>query len=372
MKAELSSVDIHILVRELKQELTDVRLDKVYQLGRKLRIKLRQRDQELVIAPKFICLSSYARKSQLQPTSFAMQLRKHLSGGMITEVRQHNFDRIILISIGKKDRSYTLIIELFSRGNVFLCENGKILGLLEWQKWKDRVVGVGQEYNFPPEVVDPLKVKDEDFKSHLDLEKSAASALATGLNIGGLYAEEICLLADVERSRKVSELSEEEVARLYKSFSTFIETIRSEKISPMTVMKDGNEIAIIAFKLEKYKGYEMKPSDTFNHAVDEYFSKREMAEVEVIAEDKSAKRLKKLETIKKKQEETILDMKVKTEKYKKAGDLIFQKLNEIQSIVSEVKKARKEGASDSEITKRFDRVKSLDKNRLMLNFDILM
>ncbi len=77
-----------------------------------------------------------------------MLLRKHLGGGFIDAIEQHQFDRIVKIRIG----DYTLIGELFRRGgNIILVDSeNKIVAALRYEEYKDRAIKPKAEYKFPP------------------------------------------------------------------------------------------------------------------------------------------------------------------------------------------------------------------------------
>ncbi|MEM2934312.1 MAG: NFACT family protein, partial [Methanocellales archaeon] len=100
MKQSMSSVDISAVVSEL-QMLIGTRVDKIYQhTYDEIRLQLYTRTgrSDLVIeAGKRLHLTAYPRASPRTPSSFAMLLRKHISGGRITELKQHDFDRVIEI-----------------------------------------------------------------------------------------------------------------------------------------------------------------------------------------------------------------------------------------------------------------------------------
>jgi len=141
MKKQLTSFDLYVLAGELNDMLENARVNKTYQIAeRGLKIKLHTSggSRDLIITPDYVCVSKYSRSVPMQPTSFAMQLRKHLEGGFIRKISMHEFDRIIEFEIEKASR-WTLISELFGKGNVILCDSQRrIAGLLESRKWKDR------------------------------------------------------------------------------------------------------------------------------------------------------------------------------------------------------------------------------------------
>ena len=52
----------------------------------------------------------------------------------------------------KKDITYTLIVELFSQGNIILLdEENNIISPLKRKQWSDRDISAKREYIFPPE-----------------------------------------------------------------------------------------------------------------------------------------------------------------------------------------------------------------------------
>jgi len=340
MKSRLSSIDVRILSKELHEGLTSARVDKIYQISkRELKIKLHRAGHgslDLIVAPNFLCLSRYSRPAPKDASSFSMQLRKHLSGGFIRDVKQHGFDRILEIAIDNKGKNYILIIELFSKGNVLLLDSDKkIIGLLEWQKWKHRKLGVGQVYEYPPEGVDTSAIDAGEFGMILSgSEKGIASTLATGLGLGGLYAEELCMNSEIDKDKISKNLDEKKKKILFKSLRKLLD----RELSPMVVLKDGEMTDIIPFELETYKNFEQKGLESFNDAVDEYFSRQEFEEKEDKAESGFEEKLKRLQEIEQGQRKSLEELGEKSDEYRKVGDLIYQNLQDVESVMERVKK----------------------------------
>ena len=339
MKTQLSSIDVRVLSKEFGG-IVNSRIDKIYQISkRELKIRIHQSGKgslDLIVAPNFLCISRYSRAAPKEASSFAMQLRKHLSGGFIREIRQHGFDRILEVMIENKGGNYILIIELFSKGNVILLDSDKkIIGLLEWQKWKHRKLGVGQVYEYPPEGVDTSAIDAGEFNGILSgSEKGIASTLATELGLGGLYAEEICLVSGVDKNKMPNELSEKEGRTLFKSLRKLLD----RGLSPMVVLKNGEMVDIIPFELETYSGFEQKGLESFNDAVDEYFSRQEFEEKEDRAESGFEEKLKRLKEIEQGQRKSLEVLGDKSEEYRKVGDLIYQNLQDVENVIEMVKK----------------------------------
>lgn len=56
------------------------------------------------------------------PSGFTMKLRKHLKNKRLEALTQLGTDRIVDFQFGVGEATYHLILELFDRGNVILCD----------------------------------------------------------------------------------------------------------------------------------------------------------------------------------------------------------------------------------------------------------
>lgn len=352
MKTSLSSLDLMHLSKELDGLLRDSYIEKVYQLEKKkFKFKIRHRslgNLSLILSlPNFIFLSSYDWKSPEKPSALAMRLRKLLKGCKIKKVEQHDFERILIFELEKKEERLKLIAELFSKGNLFLLdESMKIIALLERQEWKHRKLKLNEKYEFPPESFSPSKGYDA-FKERLRSQKKrkVVVALAKDLNFGGILAEEICMRSGIDKSRSVDELSLDEVQSLY---SVLLE-ILSLPTNPRIILSNENEaidVVPIAFKI--YEGKKSKSFENFNSALDEFFSKKELAMVE----KEKLETLEKLLERKKIQENLIKEYESKLKDLKLKADFIYQHLHEIDALLSEIREMRK-SSSLSEVKEKF-------------------
>ncbi|WP_456422882.1 ribosome rescue protein RqcH [Thermococcus sp.] len=336
MKEEMSSVDIRYVVREL-QWLVGSRVDKIYHDGDEIRIKLRTKEgrADLILqAGKRFHLTSYVREAPKQPSSFTMLLRKHLSGGFIDSIEQHQFDRIVKIRIG----NYTLIGELFRKGNIVLVDSeNKIVAALRYEEYKDRAIKPKAEYRFPPARENPLEVSFERFLELMreDENLELVRALARKLNMGGLYAEEISIRAGFEKTRPVKELSDDDLRKIYETMmNTF-----NDKARPNIVFKDGSMHDVVPIELRIYEGLEKRYFNTFSEALDEYFGK-------LTIEKAKAEKTKKLEAKKrallatlKKQEEMLKGFEKAMKENQGVGDLIYANYPLIERLLEEFRKA---------------------------------
>jgi len=332
-----SSFDVHIIVEELKKEydIIGMKVDKIYKIGDEIRIKLYGKGRkDLILKPgKAIFVTSYPKRAPQKPSGFAMQLRKYLSGLRIMDIEQLGFDRLVKIAFGlyggddKEDIvKYYVILEIFGNGNLILTDDDlTIIGVLQAQKWSTRSLKAKEKYEPPPKMMSPYDVALDQLK---DSDYEIVKLLATRMNIGGMYAEEICLRGDVDKKEK-----DPDIDKVFKGISSLIDLPKRPAIV------DGN---IVPFDLLINKGRERKEYDTLNEAADEVYGKKEMEEIATEQVSKKERQMNKLERILSSQEETLAKYKEKAERAQETGDLIFEHYQIVDGMLNTLYKAVKD------------------------------
>ncbi|MCE7697968.1 MAG: NFACT family protein, partial [Methanobacterium paludis] len=241
MKA-MSNVDIYTICNELKEILKDARVDKAYQPTRdtvliRFHAPGKGRVDVVFQAGLRVHTTQYPPENPQIPPSFPMILRKHLKGGNVTCVKQHNFDRILKIDI-QKEHKYSLIIELFAKGNIILLdEEGTIIMPLKRKLWEDRNISSKEEYKYPPERgINPLEVTKEELKtlfaeSDRDLIRTLASS-----GLGGLYAEEVMLRSGVEKDKPSEDITHEELDSINNAMREVFSPLKTAQFHPNFIM----------------------------------------------------------------------------------------------------------------------------------------
>ncbi len=384
MKDAVSSLDVFVLASELQGLLGKGRLDKVYQIAdRMLKVRFHvagEGKRELVVAPHYVCVSRYVRPVPEQPTSFAMQLRKHLSGAYLRDVRQHGFDRILEFDFEGSSGKKTLVVELFHHGNVVLVDEGrKILGLLEWQKWRDRVLGVGKTYEHPPARMNPLTVERREVEEILAAsDKGIVRMLASQLGWPPVAAEEICALAGVEKEATYPKLSVKEQEGVLDSFLAFRSRLQEDEPSVRVVL-DGNGamVDVVPYTLKVFEGKPVRDYPSLNDALDDYFAKTESEDKREAGEKRFEEERERLATMRESQRDLVGDLERKSEEYQAAGDRIYQHMADIEDITQAIEEARSKGLRDEDILATFKKgakegmaaaalVKDLKREKLIL------
>ena len=275
MKDEMSAFDILAMTSEM-QVLVGGYLDKIFHWdGRNmlLRINSPSGRKELVLQDlRWLYISPERPDMPDIPSQFAVHLRKVLTNGRITSVKQREFDRVIVIDLEKGPASFQVIIELFGGGNLVVVSEGKIVGSVVSRKWRHREIRPGVEYVFPPSRFDPTAMDPSSFrKTVLGSTSDAVRTLATAINTGGQTAEEACRRAGVEKNAKAKELSDDEVTRLYDALTLMLKEASTAR-RPREVLKGGKPFDVTPIPLLLYATEEAREHETFSDAVHSYIS----------------------------------------------------------------------------------------------------
>ena len=338
MKTNLTSLEIHYLVSEL-QFLVGGRVDNIYNPKKEefiLQFHVTGKGKQIirVISGKLFYLAS-SKAPATEPSGFCMFLRKHLGNSRLKSIEQIDSERIVEFVFEKEEKK-KLIVELFGKGNVLLCDkNDIILSALVYHKWKDREIRAKGKYIYPKREYNFLDLKLGDLKKLFGkTENSLVKCLAAELGLGGTYSEEVCLLGKVDKDNNPSHLSEKEIKDILK----LINKIANNKIKPLIVYQDKEVKDVVSFELGIYKNSEKKEFKKYNEAFDYYFLNEFKEEK---PKTKSEKEIEKFKRRLDGQEQTIKDLMDKEVKERGKADLIYQHYELINGILDEMKKAAK-------------------------------
>jgi predicted ribosome quality control (RQC) complex YloA/Tae2 family protein len=384
-KKEFSSFDVAVVVHELKDAITNSRVNNIYQFDAKtLLFKLHKTDcpplRLVMEAGRRLHLTAYALEPPHVPPAFCMALRKHLRGAWITNVEQYEFERIVTVYFKTKTAVMRLILELFGEGNIILTgEKGEILQALIFKRMRDRNILRHEIFQFPPSSgANPFKVTREELERALkDLgEVEVVRAMARFLGVGGIYAEEILLRADVEKTKHCSALTDSEVGAIFGGLQSLLSTVSSFKTEPNIVLaEDGSFLDVVPFKLKRYEALRSQPYGSFNEALDEFYLKATAAQKAVasIEVDKLKQEAERLKRVIAEQEQALREDEAKAERDRCIGDAIYAHSREFQALLDRFAMAKREGkdwhALISEITaaKKESFVESFDARNLVVN-----
>jgi len=354
-KKDFTSFDVAVVVHELEEAIADARVNKIYQFNEKtLVLKLHKTGKpplRLVLeAGRRMHLTAYALKPPSRPPAFCMALRKHLNGAWVDNIEQFEFERVVTMHFRTKTGAFRLVLEIFGEGNIILTgETEKILQALIFKRMRDRNIIRKEVFEFPPSIgKNPFRVTREELEETLkDLgEVEVVRAMARFLGIGGFYAEEILLRAEVEKTKPCSELSSAEVDAIFCGLQSLLSSVSGFKTEPHIVLaEDGSFLDAVPFKLKRYEGLRMQPCGSFNEALDEFYlrataAEKAVASVEVDKLTREAARLKRVIAA---QEKALGEDEAKAERNKCIGDVIYVHTSEFQTLLNRFATAKKEG-----------------------------
>ncbi len=273
MKKALSSFDVTAVVGELRK-YEGWRVDKAYQPSpTHIVLAVRSPSEGKAFIHFHVGEWVYASKSTLEmpkePSGFAMMLRKRVTNASISEIRQQGFDRIIVMELKKED-DHQLVLELFGKGNVILVKEGVIVQPLTSRTWRHRDVRAKRKFEFPPAMPDPSKL---DAAGLLEIftqsDSDLVRTLATKLNLGGKYSEEICNRAGLPRHRPAKDATAEDAGALIQAITEIArETRDSEK--GFIVTRHGELVDVVPVEMAIYGDHDIEELPSFSEAVERY------------------------------------------------------------------------------------------------------
>jgi predicted ribosome quality control (RQC) complex YloA/Tae2 family protein len=310
MKATITSFDLRVLVAEW-QGLIGGHVDKVYQREDELMFRInvpgRGKVELYSKAGRWLCLHQVEDKPE-SPPSFAQTLRRLLDNARVTAVEQRGLDRIAIFRVERGPERFEIVFEVFSRGNLVLVREGTIVAAMFPQKFRDRAVQLGEPYVYPAAGFDPLELDRDDFANALKSAKGQlVRVLATALNLGGTYAEELCLRAAVDKETRIRDLQDPQIDSLYTALNNLAVAIDQER-RPAVILQEGRAIDATPIELLQYREMERREHPTFNEALSHFLT---IAEPQLEVRDEFAAKFERRiaqqrETLGKLREEAML------------------------------------------------------------------
>ena len=362
----MSNVDIFTVSDELNNLLTGARVDKSFQPTKdivvmRFHVAGTGRVDLVMQCGSRIHTSKYPLENPTNPPTFPMLLRKRVKGAHVVSVTQHNFDRVVEIKV-KKDKYYTIVVELFDKGNIILLdEENNIILPLKRKHWSTRDISSKKEYIFPEERrINPINVSEDEFKKiFIETESDVVRTLAIN-GFGSLYAEEIIERAneitEINKNTSNEDLTSEQLSALYKSLNDLFDILKNEEYKPQ-IVKDGRKEDVLPLDLVKYEGFEKTYYENFNEACDEFYSKKVNSDIKDVKERAWNKKVNKFEKRLRMQEETLdnFNKTIETSQYK--GELIYSNYTTIENLINVVNSAISKDYSFKEIGKILKKAK---------------
>jgi len=353
-KKEFTSFDIAAVLLELKGEILDSRVNNIYQADAKtFTLKLHKIDKPpirvVIEAGRRLHLTNYAMENPTNPPAFCMALRKYLRGAWLVNIEQYEFERVVSLSFKTNEGVVKLVVEIFGEGNVILVnEKGEILQALVYKRMRDRNILRGTVFELPPSSgKNPFKVNEKELAEAIrksgDVE--VVRTLARFLGIGGIYAEELLLRAQVDKLKAGNLLIKDEIKAVFESMQSLLSPLLLRNLEPCIVLDEEDTfLDVVPFKLKRYENAKVQLFPSFQAALDEFYVKTttvEKAKAQIQTGDLKREE-EKIKRIIAEQQQIVAESEKKSEREKKIGNTIYAHAKELQTLLDLFSKAKLE------------------------------
>lgn len=369
MKTRFTTVDIRAVIAEINANYIGMRVNNVYDIDNKTYlIRLQKPDSKAVLLVESgtrLHSTDFEWPKNMMPSGFAMKCRKHLKTRRLTQVKQLGIDRIVDIQFGSEEAAYHLIIELYDRGNIILADHEyNILNLLRFRtaEAEDVKIAVRERYPVesarPPEPLISLERLTE-ILSKAQNGDQVKRVLNPHLPYGATLIEHSLIEAGLPGSVKVdTQVDAAQVApkilEALQIAETYMEKTanfsgkgyivqKSEKKPSLTPGKPAEELLTYdefhPFLFAQHAKSPYLEFDTFDKAVDEFFSKMESQKIDMKALQQEKQALKKLENVKRDHEQRLEALHQAQEVDRIKGELVEMNLPVVERALQVVRSA---------------------------------
>lgn len=348
--------------------------------------------------------TAYLRDKNNTPSGFTLKLRKHIRTRRLEDVRQLGYDRIIVFQFGRDANANYIILELYAQGNIILTDSEyMVMTLLRSHRDDNKGLAIMSRHRYPVEqcrvlerttaeklfaaVTHPLKpdkiessdgnnpqnrapdasqgrengsTKSTEHKNNVSESARAKqptlkTVLGEALGYGPALSEHIILDAGLVPNSKIRsdfklessdlQLLVEAVAR----FEDWLEDILYGDRIPegFILMQQTSPIydEFCPLLLNQFKSRGSIRFETFDAALDEFYSKIESQRAEQQHKAKESSAVQKLNKIRSDQENRVVTLQREVEHCIKMAELIEYNLEDVDAAILAVRVALANGMS---------------------------
>ena len=298
----LDGLVIHSLAHELTNKLVGGKIDRVHQPENDelvLYIRNNKENFKLVLSssasnPRIYIANDYKKENPIKAPMFCMLFRKYIQGGIITEISQINFERIIKISVEsfdelKEKTTKDIYIEIMGRhSNIILVQNSKIIDSIKRippSVSRVRQLLPNMTYELPPAQDKINPIKGTSIKSFINILREFDGPIYKGiyskfLGISPSVAKEICHRANLNPNDNGNDKTRDELSVLYRIFSDLFTNIKKDEYNPCIVI-DENVDKVIDFScinLSYLDGNKFIKNDSISQIIEDYYKTKDFKE----------------------------------------------------------------------------------------------
>ena len=295
----LDGLVVHSLADELHNKLVGGKVDRIHQPENdELVVYVRNNKEnfKLVLSssasnPRVYLANNYKKENPIKAPMFCMLFRKYIQGGIITNICQVNFERIIKITVEsfdelKEKTAKDIYIEIMGRhSNIILTQHDKIIDSIKRippSVSRVRQLLPNMTYELPPAQDKINPIKGVSLKSFINTLREFDGPLYKGifskfLGISTPIAKEICYRANLDSNIKAEEMSRDELAKLYRIFSDLFTKIKNNDYAPCIVVdeKVDKVIDFSCIDLTYLNDNKFIRNDSISQVIEDYYKTKD-------------------------------------------------------------------------------------------------
>ena len=298
----LDGLVIHSLAHELHSKLVGGKIDKIHQPENDelvLYIRNNKENFKLVLSssasnPRVYIANDYKKENPIKAPMFCMLFRKYIQGGIITEISQVNFERIIKISIEsfdelKEKTTKDIYIEIMGRhSNIILVQQKEEKIIDSIKRIPPSISRVRQllpnlTYELPPAQDKINPIKGASIKSFINTLREFDGPLFKGiyskfLGVSPCVAREICHRSNLNPNDKAENMSRDELSILYRIFSDLFTKIKNNEYSPCIVIDEKLDkvIDFSCIDLTYLAGHKFIRNNSISQIIEDYYKTKDI------------------------------------------------------------------------------------------------
>ena len=278
---ELSGIELHYLVNKISSKITSsYYVSNISSITKNsILLKLHhptESDINLIVSTKGIWITSKKYK-QMEENQLLSILSREIERAKINSVSQPGSERIFFLHfINKDNKERKLVIEIFGKGNIILCdESMKILWILNPVEVRHRILKTGLEYVLPPNRgEDVFQVTLEGMKKSRQTQPENTDLvrwLSKCTSLPRKYVEEILLHSGIS-TKYANNLSDNDVQIIYDKTKEITSKVIDETNHEPSIIVDKLGLAIDASPIVMSGDSNAKKVESYMDGIDQVLS----------------------------------------------------------------------------------------------------
>jgi predicted ribosome quality control (RQC) complex YloA/Tae2 family protein len=280
---ELSGIELRYLVNEIAGRATGGYYVSGVNAITKSSLLLRmhhpvQEDIMLVLSTRGMWITKLKFKP-VEENSLGAYAQAHLERCKLESAEQAGSERIVSLKFRHPaDGSAKVVVcEFFGEGNIVICDEAmQIVAILNPIEVRHRTLKVGLKYAYPPtRGLDVFQITLEQLVS-LRNEAAKIDALrwiGRGISMPKKFVEEVAKRAGIDSAKQASQLSDEEVGKVYSTIKSMVGDVSTGRNhQPIVIMQAGKPVEALPLVTSEAEKLEVKRVGSYMDAVDEVLS----------------------------------------------------------------------------------------------------